>query len=74
MKRNLIKDALCYLKENVPDEKCQGVVIGIVSALMADRNRGFFVALDIVKECLPAGYRLSGIPVAWQEYFIEKEA
>ena len=70
---NLLADALYYTKADsgVSTEKAQGVVIGVVSAIMAMREWGFFLALDTVKKHLPKDYRPEAIPEAWREYFTE---
>ena len=69
MKRNLITDALYYThKDSGASIDCaKGVVIGTVSAIMALQGVSFVDAFAIVKDGLPASYRLDAIPPAWQD-------
>ena len=69
MDRNIIKGALYYTKEDsaASCDMAHGVVVGIMTALVADRRRKFGTALRIVAECLPEGYRKDCVPLAWRK-------
>ena len=65
---NLIKDALYYTSPGgASTERAQGVVVGVVSTLMAERNIDFAEALEVVKSLLPDDYLISCIPKTWRE-------
>lgn len=70
-KINLVADALYYTRADsgASIEKAQGVVIGVVSAIMGMKKLSFFDALEIVKEHMPANYRIDAIPADWREAF-----
>lgn len=66
---NLIKDALYYTRADsgASVEKAQGVVIGVVSTLMALKRVDFATAIAQVKALLPHTYRIDAIPEAWRD-------
>ena len=66
---NLLKDTLYYTKADsgASVDMAHGVVVGVVSALMADRGRKFSTAMRTVVKCLPSGYRPECIPGPWRE-------
>jgi len=68
MKSNLLKDALYYTHKDSGSsvEMAHGVIVGIVSALMA-QGMLYGKAIRIVSECLPEGYRPETMPSAWKE-------
>jgi len=70
-KINLLADALYYTRADsgASVEKAQGVVIGLVSAIMGLQGVHFLDAIEIVKEYMPASFRLDAIPEAWRDCF-----
>ena len=73
MKSNLLKDALYYTHPDsgASTDHGKGVVTGMVSTIMALQNVHFVDAFAIVKDNLPAGYRIDAIPPAWQDQLEE---
>lgn len=72
MKRyNLLRDALEYTNRHsgASVEKAQGVVIGVVSMIMALEHIDFYDAIEIVKAHMPVSYRLDAIPESWRSEF-----
>ena len=63
---NMLKDAAYYTRSDsgATCDKAQGVIIGIVSALMAC-GYTYHAAIGALREALPANYRDGALPPAW---------
>lgn len=63
MKETILKDALYNLTpgSGAKTDYCRGLIIGIVSALMA-QGKSHIEAAHIIRDNLPKGYRVSCIP------------
>ena len=63
---NLLRDALNYTSPDsgASAEKAQGVVIGVVSTLMA-QGKSYNQALQIVRNHLPNDFHFDTIPNMW---------
>jgi hypothetical protein len=59
---------LDYCNNNDP-EYCKGILVGVVSVLMAALNINFYEAISIVKKSLPNNIDPNGIPEIWIEAF-----
>lgn len=70
IKNYFIKGAIHNLdpREKTNVVYCQGVLVGIVSALR-DQGMSFDEAIAKVRECLPGGYSLDAIPPYWRDLF-----
>lgn len=66
MDTNLIRGALYYAhpSSGASDEKAQGVIVGVVTALMAN-GKDFGQCLEFLANNLPIDFRTEAIPQAW---------
>lgn len=64
---NLIADALFNVEESsgASDDYARGVVIGVVSALMAVRDYDFKEIVPIIVQHIPHGYKDDRVPLGW---------
>lgn len=64
---NIIRDVLYYAHPDsgVKLERARGVIIGVVTTLMAERNIQFRPAMEIVVHNLKPGFLWEAIPGAW---------
>lgn len=65
----LVRDALYNTSPRSGAEVsyARGVVLGVLSTIMAYENVGFWPALETTVANLPDDYRLSAIPEGWRE-------
>ena len=70
-KMTTLRDALYYTheKSGASIEEGRGIVVGIVSCLMA-QEKTFKYALEIVRCSLPFDYRKECIPESWRKEFV----
>lgn len=73
MNKTLLKDALYNLASDsgASNEYCKGLVVGIVSALMAT-GLSFIAAMDLVNECAPE-FPIERWPDAWLSEVYNRE-
>jgi len=66
---NLIKNALynTHAKSGASVEYGQGLVVGVMSTLMATEGYGFNKTLAYIVTLLPEGYRVECIPKPWRD-------
>lgn len=69
--KTLLKDALHNLdpQSGASDEYNHGLMVGIVSAIMAYTNAEYDKAIEVVKKNMPRAYRNESIPVLWRKSF-----
>ncbi len=68
MKETLIKDALNNLlpDSGASDDYCQGIILGLMSAIMA-KGMTFDRALNHLAKLARPQVRMSGVPECWKE-------
>lgn len=68
MARRPVADALHYTERSsgVSIEMARGLIVGMVSMLMAERDMQFEQAFKIFREWLPLDYRREAIPEPWR--------
>ena len=72
-KYTLITDALYYLTEHAGSiDRAQGVVIGLMSAIMSIKPCGYEDAIAIVRDHLPNCYRENALPAKWRDDILER--
>jgi len=72
---NLLRGALSYAHpiSGSSPEKAQGVIVGVVTALMAAKGYKFSEAIRIVRENLPENCTADRLPDAWRAALTEDE-
>jgi hypothetical protein len=67
MKEMLLRDVLYNLAEGTGagSEYCKGLVVGVVSALMAESGRPYSAIIRVVRDALPVGFRADCLPEAY---------
>ena len=72
---NLLRGALSYADpiSGSSAEKAQGVIVGVVTTLMAAKGYKFSRAIHIVRENLPGNYTPDRLPDAWRAVLTEEE-
>jgi len=71
---NTLIDALYNVNASAggSDDYSRGIVIGVMAALIAERDCSFDTAVEIVVEHLPLCFDPNRIPEAWRDNFVDE--